>query len=263
MYILPPFIYQLTGYLLIIIICPFIYQLTGYLLIIIICPFIYQPTGNLLIIIICPFIYQPTGYLLIIIICPFIYQPTGYLLIIIICPFICMEIQNFLCASIAYLGNDFYFWHMKGKSPGIFYIQTEDGKGNHAPTLETFCKQEGIRFVRVLLEGLEEDGISIREGIITDWLSGCQSVLKEVGLGSQVLVGHGIGGWLMFLLALREPDLVSGLVGLATLPDFPDLLWKGFSKEEKVEIKRKNYHTFERRGIKFRIPISVFPEASK
>lgn len=52
-----------------------------------------------------------------------------------------------------------------------------------------------------------------------------------------ILVGHGMGAWISFLIALRRPDLVGGIVGLSADPDFTEeLLWKGLSEEIKEKI---------------------------
>ena len=55
--------------------------------------------------------------------------------------------------------------------------------------------------------------------------------------GQVVLVGHGVGAWIAFLVASQRPDLVSGIVGLAADPDFTEeLLWKTLDEEVKNKI---------------------------
>ena len=57
-----------------------------------------------------------------------------------------------------------------------------------------------------------------------------------------VLVGGGVGGWVGGVLAIKRPDLVRGIVGLASDPDFTeDLLWQTFSDAEKDEIMTVGY----------------------
>jgi pimeloyl-ACP methyl ester carboxylesterase len=52
-----------------------------------------------------------------------------------------------------------------------------------------------------------------------------------------ILVGHGMGAWISFLIAMKRPDLVSGIVGLSADPDFTEeLLWKTLSEEVKTRI---------------------------
>ena len=53
----------------------------------------------------------------------------------------------------------------------------------------------------------------------------------------QILVGHGMGTWISFLIALRRPDLVAGIVGMSADPDFTEeLLWKSLSEDVKEQI---------------------------
>lgn len=58
-----------------------------------------------------------------------------------------------------------------------------------------------------------------------------------LGQRKVILVGHGMGAWISFLIAQRRPDLVSGIVGLSADPDFTEeLLWKSLSEEIKSKI---------------------------
>lgn len=58
--------------------------------------------------------------------------------------------------------------------------------------------------------------------------------------GKAVLVGHGVGAWISFVVAMKRPDLVAGIVGMAADPDFTEeLLWKKLPEETKTEIMEK------------------------
>jgi len=52
--------------------------------------------------------------------------------------------------------------------------------------------------------------------------------------GPIVLVGSSMGGWIALHLALRLPDRVQALVGIAAAPDFTD--W-GFTSDQKAELR--------------------------
>ena len=46
-----------------------------------------------------------------------------------------------------------------------------------------------------------------------------------------------MGAWISFLIALRRPDLVAGIVGLSADPDFTEeLLWASLSEDIKQQI---------------------------
>lgn len=60
---------------------------------------------------------------------------------------------------------------------------------------------------------------------------------KVIGKEKVILVGHGVGTWISFVIAEKRPDLVDGIVGLAADPDFTEeLLWKKLSDEVKNKI---------------------------
>lgn len=49
-----------------------------------------------------------------------------------------------------------------------------------------------------------------------------------------------MGAWISFLIALRRPDLVAGIVGLSADPDFTEeLLWKSLSEDIKEKIMQE------------------------
>ena len=67
-----------------------------------------------------------------------------------------------------------------------------------------------------------------------------EEVLRSPGGKHQekaVLVGHGVGAWISFVVAMKRPDLVSGIVGLSADPDFTEeLLMKKLPEEVKARI---------------------------
>jgi pimeloyl-ACP methyl ester carboxylesterase len=52
--------------------------------------------------------------------------------------------------------------------------------------------------------------------------------------GRVILVGSSMGGWISLLMAVRRPQRIAGIVGIAAAPDFTD--W-GYSDSEKAELR--------------------------
>lgn len=55
----------------------------------------------------------------------------------------------------------------------------------------------------------------------------------------------------MFLYTLRNPDMVTGLIGLSTAADFTQRVWKGLDKEKRLEVQRS--------GV-YNLPSPYFPD---
>ena len=63
------------------------------------------------------------------------------------------------------------------------------------------------------------------DGTIGRWTDDAAGLLDRTG-GRVVLVGSSMGGWIALLLALRRPERVAALVGVAAAPDFTErLMW--------------------------------------
>ena len=74
------------------------------------------------------------------------------------------------------------------------------------------------------------------------WLEDLDSIFTSLTSGRQIIVGSSIGGWLMFLYTMRNPDNVCGLIGVSTAADFTHQLWSGLSKEEQQQVKKSGMY---------------------
>ena len=126
-----------------------------------------------------------------------------------------------------------------------------------AEALEEYCRREGLSFIRFCLSGTGESEGCLPQSTMTDWVGDSLSVVRQVANGPQILVGSGIGGWLMFLVAMREPECVHSLVGMSSSPDFLQLLWKGMSDAEKREAKKKGHYEFFKEGMEAPLSLSL------
>lgn len=130
--------------------------------------------------------------------------------------------------------------HDKSKC-GLIFLGgfMSDMEGTKAIFLEKICHKLKIDYIRFDYRG---HGISDRpfaECTISTWLEDSLLVLDELSEKPQILVGSSMGGWIMLLMALRRPDRLKGLIGIAPAPDFTEkLLWNLFSKDQQDELKR-------------------------
>ncbi|KAH8072403.1 mycophenolic acid acyl-glucuronide esterase [Aureococcus anophagefferens] len=68
----------------------------------------------------------------------------------------------------------------------------------------------------------------VEQATLSKWVDDTVTLLRTVASPEEhrrvVLVGAGVGGWIACLVAMRHPDLVGGVVGLAADPDFTEEL---------------------------------------
>ncbi len=126
-----------------------------------------------------------------------------------------------------------------GTNPGVVFLGgfMSDMTGSKALHLENHCQASGQAFVRFDYSGHGASGGRFQEGTIGRWLGDALTVLDNLTVGPQILVGSSMGGWMMLLVALARPERVAGLVGLASAADFTeDLMWAVFDEDARYRL---------------------------
>jgi pimeloyl-ACP methyl ester carboxylesterase len=111
---------------------------------------------------------------------------------------------------------------ISGKSPGVVFFGgfMSDMTGTKATYLESACQRLGQAYVRFDYSGHGASSGKFEEGTIGSWLEDALCILDNLTEGPQIVVGSSMGGWLMMLAALKRPDRIKALVGIASAPDF-------------------------------------------
>ena len=106
-----------------------------------------------------------------------------------------------------------------------------DMEGAKAVAIDQFCASRGLGCLRLDYSGTGSSAGQFADGTLDRWLD---EVLAAIDLGvpdgKLVLAGSSMGGWIALHAALRRPQRIAALLGIAAAPDFTD--W-GFSGEEK------------------------------
>lgn len=125
----------------------------------------------------------------------------------------------------------------EGASPTILFLPgyASDMDGAKAVALDAFCGTRGLAMVRFDYSGTGASTGEFADGTLDLWLGEALAMLDEMTAGPAVVVGSSMGGWISLHLALRRPERVAALVGLAAAPDFTD--W-GFTGEQKQQLER-------------------------
>ncbi|MDE3015821.1 MAG: alpha/beta hydrolase [Pseudomonadota bacterium] len=129
-----------------------------------------------------------------------------------------------------------------GSLPGIVFFGgfKSDMNGAKARALESFCREEGIRFLRFDYSGHGKSTGTFLQGSITQWRQDALDALDRLADGQHILVGSSMGAWIMLLAALARAEKVAGLVGLAAAPDFTErLIWQQFTPQQKKQMEEE------------------------
>ena len=105
--------------------------------------------------------------------------------------------------------------------------------GTKASFLDAWCREHGRAYLRFDYRGHGQSSGRFEDGTIGRWTDDALAVLDALTEGPQILVGSSMGGWIMLNLALRRPDRIAGLVGIAAAPDFSQDIWWSLSAEDQ------------------------------
>jgi pimeloyl-ACP methyl ester carboxylesterase len=105
--------------------------------------------------------------------------------------------------------------------------------GTKATEIDAFCAAAGLAYLRLDYSGTGSSGGDFSEGTLDRWLDEVVSAIDMLVEGPVLLIGSSMGGWLALHAALKRPDRVKGVVGIAAAPDFTD--W-GVSPEERQSL---------------------------
>ena len=141
-------------------------------------------------------------------------------------------------------GSTIAYHQTSGKLPGIVFLTgfKSDMMGSKALALESYCQQRGQAFLRFDYTGHGQSSGSFESGFIGQWTDDALYAIDQLTEGPQILVGSSMGGWIMFLVALKRTERIAGLIGIAAAPDFTeDLMWKKLSYAQRKEMVANGY----------------------
>jgi pimeloyl-ACP methyl ester carboxylesterase len=132
-----------------------------------------------------------------------------------------------------------------GESPGLFFLPgfNSNQLGIKAQYLRGWAERHGVAFASLDYSGHGASDGDLSDGSIGDWLSQAETVLDECTSGPQLLIGSSMGGWLALLLAIKRPDRVAGLLGLAIAPDFTQRLQARLTEGQMQELRSAGHVT--------------------
>ena len=108
-----------------------------------------------------------------------------------------------------------------------------DMEGTKAVEIDRFAAAAGLAYLRFDYSGTGSSGGDFADGTLTRWLEEVVSAIDLLVDGPVLLIGSSMGGWLALHAALKRPDRVIAIVGVAAAPDFTD--W-GYTPEQRQSL---------------------------
>jgi pimeloyl-ACP methyl ester carboxylesterase len=123
-----------------------------------------------------------------------------------------------------------------GDLPTLLFLPgyASDMDGNKAVAIDAFAERMGLAMVRFDYSGTGLSDGAFDDGTLDLWLDQALGILDQLTEGPVVLIGSSMGGWLALHLALRRPERVQALIGIAAAPDFTE--W-GFSADARAMLR--------------------------
>ena len=121
------------------------------------------------------------------------------------------------------------------KGPTLVFLPgyASDMDGTKASEIDVFAAVAGLAFLRLDYSGTGSSGGDFAEGTLDRWLDEVLAAIDMIVEGPVVVIGSSMGGWLALHAALKRPDRVKAVVGIAAAPDFTD--W-GITPEERQSL---------------------------
>ena len=144
---------------------------------------------------------------------------------------------------INYRGDKIAYKINKGRSPGLIFIHgfTSDMQTDKAKEIEKYAKKNKLNFIKFDLRGHGKSSGEINDFYISDWKRDLLNIIDKFSKGPQILIGHSLGGYLMFLAARSRKKRIAGLVGLATTAELYNLHISSYTKYQLQKLKKEGF----------------------
>ena len=138
-------------------------------------------------------------------------------------------------ATMDFSGRSVAYRRRPGTDPTLLFLPgfASDMEGAKALAIDAFAKERGLGCVRMDYSGTGSSPGDFADGSLARWLDEALAVADRHSDGPLIVVGSSMGGWIALHLALRRPDRVVALIGIAAAPDFTD--W-GFDAGQRQTI---------------------------
>lgn len=130
--------------------------------------------------------------------------------------------------------------HPEVSGPTLLFLAgyASDMEGTKATELDRFAAAAGLAYLRFDYSGTGSSGGDFADATLARWLDEVLAAIDFLVDGKVLLIGSSMGGWLALHAAMKRPDRVAGLVGVAAAPDFTDWGLKPGEREALLATSR-------------------------
>ena len=136
--------------------------------------------------------------------------------------------------------TDFEYIKPKNNNPTILYLHgfCSNAWGRKPETVKAACMETGFGFLRFDFAGHGSDIENFVRADFDVWKSQVFEAIEDIIAGDVIMVGSSMGGWLSMLAAIKYPQRVKGLVGLAAGPNFVKRFIPLITDEQKRQLEQ-------------------------
>ena len=128
----------------------------------------------------------------------------------------------------------------------FFHGFMSDMVGEKPNTIQKFCTEKRIGFIKFEYSGHGKSSEKFTEGNITKWTNDAKQLIKAKIKSKKklIFIGSSMGSWVVLNLFKNFHRQLVGFIGIASAPEFTEeIMWKKFSKKiKKIILKNKIYY---------------------
>ncbi len=114
-----------------------------------------------------------------------------------------------------------------------------DPWGRKPEEIKNWCLKNNIGFFRYELAGHGADAENLEKADLNTWKEQILEIIDSLVAGPVLVAGASLGGWISLLAAIKRPERVVGLLGLAAAPDFTKD-YEDFATNEQQETLQRD-----------------------
>ncbi len=139
----------------------------------------------------------------------------------------------------SHFATDFEYILPKKHLPTVLYLHgfCSNAWGYKPEAVKNVCLEQGFGLVRFDFAGHGSDVENFEKADFSVWKNQVFEAIEKIISGDVIVVGSSMGGWLSMLAAIKYPDRIKGLIGLAAAPNFVKYFSDQITSEQKQELE--------------------------